>query len=385
LNVWNVLNQLNAQVINPLRIPRLCDKYAVRVNAYDPYSNSSSQKRLMPRIPATLVCLCISLISWADARAAAAKPKVVIAHAAMNFRVAPLWVAQDQGFFAKYGIDPQVLYMRGGPTLLSGMLSGDIQIGWTASAIIAPIAEGADFVIVAGFNNRVTDDLVVKPGIKRPEDLRGKRLGVQSIGGGGWMGAMLGLEYLGLEPRRDDIRVLVVGDSTVRGQALEGGSIDATFLDGAFSRKVKTKGFATLADFSQANIPIMNHLMAVKKSYLQRQPEIVENVLRALIEGLAFTWAPKNKSAVLKSVMRRLRITEIGFAEDGYQDLLTRGGLEKKPHPSMEGVRNVQRLMLSSNPRVGEIKLEEIVDRSIVRKLDDSGFIDRLYSVYPAK
>ena len=87
----------------------------------------------------------------------------------------------------------------------------------------------------------------------------------------------------------------------------------------------------------------MNHLMAVKKSYLQRQPEIVENVLRALIEGLAFTWSPKGKGAVLKSVMRRLRITETDFAEDGYQDLLTRGGLEKKPHPSLEGVRNVQR------------------------------------------
>ena len=77
----------------------------------------------------------------------------------------------------------------------------------------------------------------------------------------------------------------------------------------------------------------MNHLMAVKKSYLQRQPEIVENVLCALIEGLAFTWSPKSKSAVLKSVMRRLRITEIGFAEEGYQDLLTRGGLEKKLIP----------------------------------------------------
>ena len=129
----------------------------------------------------------------------------------------------------------------------------------------------------------------------------------------------------------------------------------------------------------------MNHLMAVKKSYLQRQPEIVEKGLRALIEGLAFTWSPKSKSAVLKSVMRRLRITEIGFAEDGYQDLLTRGGLEKKPHPSLEGVRNVQRLMLNSNPRVGEIKLEEIVNRSIMRKLDDSCFIDRLYGLYPSK
>ena len=91
----------------------------------------------------------------------------------------------------------------------------------------------------------------------------------------------------------------------------------------------------------------MNHLMAVKKSYLQRQPEIVENVLRALIEGLAFTWSPKSKSAVLKSVMRRLRITDMGLAEDGYQELLTRGGLEKRPHPSLEGMRNVQRLMAS--------------------------------------
>jgi len=339
----------------------------------------------MARILATLVGLCFSLIGCIGLDAAAARPKVVIAHAAMNFRVTPLWVAQDQGFFAKYGIDSQVIYMRGGPTLLSGMLSGDIQVGWTASGIIAPIAEGADFVIVAGFNNRVTDELIVRPGIKRPEDLRGKRFGVQSIGGGGWMGAMLGLEFLGLEPRRDDIRVLVVGDNTVRGQALEGGSIDATSLDGVFSRKAKAKGFVTLADFSQANIPIMNHLMAVKKSYLQRQPEIVENVLRALIEGLAFTWSPKSKSAVLKSVMRRLRITEMSLAEEGYQELLTRGGLEKKPYPSLEGVRNVQRLMATSNARVGEVKLEEIVDRSIMRKLDDSGFIDRTFAAAGVK
>jgi hypothetical protein len=183
------------------------------------------------------------------------------------------------------------------------------------------------------------------------------------------MGAMLGLEYLGLEPRRDDIRVLVVGDNTVRGQALESGSIDATVLDGVFSRKVKTKGFVTLADFSQANIPIMNHLIAVKKSYLQKQPEVVENVSRALIEGLAFTWSPRSKSAVLKSVMRRLRVTEMSFAEYGYQDLLTRGGLEKKPYPSVEGLRNVQRLMLAPTPG-RRIKLEEIIDRSVVRRLD---------------
>ena len=83
--------------------------------------------------------------------------------------------------------------------------------------------------------------------------------------------------------------------------------------------------------------------------------------------------------------MRRLRITEMALAEDGYQELLTRGGLEKKPYPSLEGMRNVQRLMQSSNSRVGEVKLEEIVDRSVMRKIDDSGFFDRMYSVYPSK
>jgi ABC-type nitrate/sulfonate/bicarbonate transport system substrate-binding protein len=129
----------------------------------------------------------------------------------------------------------------------------------------------------------------------------------------------------------------------------------------------------------------MNHVVAVKKTYLQRQPEIVENVLRALLEGLAFTWSPKNKSAVLRSVARRLRITDTAIAEDGYQALLTRGGLEKRPHPSMEGMRNVQRLMQISNPRVGEIKLEDVLDRSLMRKLEDSGFIDRMYNLYPPK
>ena len=66
--------------------------------------------------------------------------------------------------------------------------------------------------------------------------------------------------------------------------------------------------------------------------------------------------------------MRRLRITDTALAEEGYQELLTRGGLEKRPYPSLEGVRNVQRLMQASNPRVGEVKLEEVVDRRLMEE-----------------
>ena len=126
------------------------------------------------------------------------------------------------------------------------------------------------------------------------------------------MGAMLGLEYLGLEPRRDDIHLLVIDDSTVRGQALEGGSIDATFLDGAFGRKVKTKGFATLADFSQANIPIMNHLMAVKKSYLQRQPEISEGSDQCMCERFQ-SFSPRRTCFPTLAIIFAAKITAVSF------------------------------------------------------------------------
>ena len=109
----------------------------------------------MAKIVATFICLYFALIGRTDVRAAVAKPRVVIAHAAMNFRVAPLWVAQDQGFFSKYGIGSEVIYMRGGPTLLSGMLSGDIQVGWTASGIIRLGAQCAVYLRTQPMQNRV--------------------------------------------------------------------------------------------------------------------------------------------------------------------------------------------------------------------------------------
>src|SRR5207245_27147 len=87
---------------------------------------------------------------------------------------------------------------------------------------------------------RIPFDLVVKPTIKSAQDLRGKRLGVQVIGGTIWMGAMLGLEHLGLDPRRDAVQIIAAGDQTMLIQALEKGTVDATVVDSAFSNGPKT-------------------------------------------------------------------------------------------------------------------------------------------------
>ena len=118
---------------------------------------------------------------------------LVLAYAAMNARVAPLWVARERGFFAKYGISADTIFVRGAPTLVAAMAANEIDVGYTGgTAVVGAVANGADLKVLSAFTNRVTYDLMVKPGIKTPEDLRGKKFGIQAIGGTVWMGAISG-------------------------------------------------------------------------------------------------------------------------------------------------------------------------------------------------
>jgi len=309
-----------------------------------------------------------------------AQTKVIIAHAAMQARVAPLWVAQDQGFFTKYGINHELIFVRTAPVVVAAMASGDIQIGYTGgTAVLGAAAGGTDLKTLASFTNRVTYDLVTRPEIKSPQDLRGKRFGVQSIGGTVWMGAILGLEHLGLEPVRDKIDILAVGDQTVLAQALAAGTIDATVLDGAFSLRLQEKGFPILAQFSKVDLPFASMGVVAQKAYIDKNPSAIEGALKAMLEGNAYALSPQNKPSTLASLKRRLRIGD-REAEEGYNDMLV--GLDRKPYPSLAGLRNIQRLMKLQNPKVEKVKVEDLIEDRFLRALDQSGFIDRLYATY---
>ena len=330
------------------------------------------------------ITLIFGLLTHPFLAGAAAAPKVVLAHGALNARIAPLWIAHEQKFFAKYGVDSAVILVRQIQIMVSGLGTGEIDIALTSgSTLLGAAAGGLDAKMVAALNAKVTYDLVAAPGIKTPKDLRGKRFGIQAFGGGLWMGAMLGLEYLGLDPQRDNINVLQIGDQSVIAQAIEAGSIDAAALDGVFSRKLKQKGFTTLAEFSQANIPTVGLGLVVRNAFIREHQDALEGVLKGLSESVAFILSPKYKSTVLKTIMQHLRISDPATAEEGYQDLLT--GLEKKPFPSIEGLRNTQRLLKPRNPKLETLKVEELIDDRIIRRLEENGFIGRLHATYGIK
>jgi len=133
--------------------------------------------------------------------------------------------------------------------MLAAMATNEIDVGYTGgTAVIGAVAGGADLKVLSAFTNRVNYDLMVRPSIKTAADLRGKKFGIQTIGGTLWMGAILALEHLGLDPERDKITILAVGDQNVMAQALEAGTIDATVLDGVQSQRLIASGFPRLVE-----------------------------------------------------------------------------------------------------------------------------------------
>jgi ABC-type nitrate/sulfonate/bicarbonate transport system substrate-binding protein len=231
--------------------------------------------------------------------------------------------------------------------------------------------------MVATFCSRNSYDVVVRPNIKRVEDLRGKRIAINSLGGGTWMGAMLWLEHFGLDAQRDHILLQSVGDQGVQSQAVDSGVVDVALVDSVYSKALKQRGLTILADYSELKQPLVSQATVLPRAFLEQRPDAVEGYLKAEIEGAAFAVAPKNKPAVIKMLMRRLR-TDAAAAEDGYFDLLR--GVDRKPLPSLEGMRNLQRLLKARNPKIGDLKVEDVIDDRIMRKLDESGFIDRAYA-----
>src|SRR5262249_62309648 len=147
---------------------------------------------------------------------------VICVYGSMRSVANTLWVAQDKGVIAKSNIDVQTVFIPSSPTLVASLNKGDLQFGYTGgTATLGAAVGGLDVKILGAFSNYVQNDLVVRPEIKTPTDLKGKRIGVTSIGGTGWMAAMLALEQVGLNPERDKILLAAFGDQRVITQALE--------------------------------------------------------------------------------------------------------------------------------------------------------------------
>ena len=327
--------------------------------------------------PYLFAILALALVSF-EPTASLGATKITIGHSTINPRVAPLWIAQEKGYFQKYGIDATLVFVRNTPLMIAAMKAGTIPIAYGGgSGILGASVTEPDLRVLATFTGRMTNNVVARPGIKTPQDLRGKILGIQGVGGTNWMAALLWLEHFGLDLRRDNIMLQGTGEQVVRAQAPESGRVDAAVIDMSFSKKLEQRGFNVLGDSQKTDIPFTGVDIVTTRGFIADQPVLIENMLKALLESLAYLIAPKNQSAAVELIMKKLRLKESMTAEEGYHDTVRT--MARKPYPAIEGMRNVQRLLKTQNPRIGEINVEDLVDSRFIRKLDERGFFERIY------
>ena len=304
--------------------------------------------------------------------ASAAPTRVVIGYPSPTPRVAPLWIAQDLDFFGKYGLTAQLVLVRNNQMLTAGLAAGDIAVGYTGgTTVLGAAAAGVELKLVASFVSRGRGYLIVRPDVRKAADLAGKRIGVQSIGGTLWMYVILTLEQLGLDTTRDRISLLIIGDQTIIGPALESHVIDAAVLTSrTYIPALKQKGFSVFTEVTPAMAATG---IVAKKTTLEKNAETLENIMKALIEAEYYVMAPSNKSRVIKTIMSKLKLSDPSLAEEGYADAIKE--FEPKPYPSLEGLKNMQRLLALQNPRLANVNPANLMDTTFIRRLEESGFL----------
>jgi ABC-type nitrate/sulfonate/bicarbonate transport system substrate-binding protein len=211
------------------------------------------------------------------------------------------WVAYRSGSFEKHGLKIEPIYIRGGLMGIQAALSGDLPLQLQgASTVVAAWAQGAkEFQFIGAVGNHLDYVLAAHPSIKRPEDLKGKRIGVSQLGSSTDFIARLAARRLGLNPEKD-VQIVGIGGQGDRWTALMAGQIQATVLQSPFTLKARKAGYPTFIDFSKEDFEYTIAGPVTMRSFIRAERETVMNFMRGLADGMDFYRDEKNKDRVIK-------------------------------------------------------------------------------------
>jgi ABC-type nitrate/sulfonate/bicarbonate transport system substrate-binding protein len=286
-----------------------------------------------------------------------------------------MWVGIEKGLFKKYGLDVKMLQVRTGPLIMATVASGSVQVVWSApSSILSAVSGGLKLICVASTTNRLPRELVVQKEIRSLDELRGKVFGVQSVGGGLWLQTMVVLENLGIDPDRYQLRMRIVGDIPTVAQALISGNVDAAVLPHSFGDMARRAGLRSLG--GQLEVPFQSNVLCSSKDFIVKSPDVVVRLIQGMINAVLLIHDPSHKEDVKEILKRNLRFSKSEDAEASYRVLRIMNTLDVVPN--VEDWRTIQRIVARVNPKVEQVDLNQVLDTSFVRSLEESGFLPKM-------
>lgn len=289
-----------------------------------------------------------------------------------------VWVAEQKGLFRKHGVDAEIIVTgQGAATGISALLANDIQVVASAGdALVASTLQGADTVMIAGVVNKGLQRIMARSEIKTPTELKGKRIGVTRIG------AVSHSVLLMMLPRWkmsvNDVQVMQLGSSPNMLAALDRGGIDAAVLTIPSMFVAEDRGYRVLADMGDTDIYYLHTMIATTRNYVKNSRDRISRFLKGYLEGLAFV--KQNKKESIDIVRKKLQLgAEQTRNLERSIELLNAKYYESVPYPSLRGVETVLGFIEKDNPKAKSADPKSFVDDSLLREIEQSGFIKKLY------
>ena len=334
--------------------------------------NSNFTRSMAAALFAAIALLSPRFVSAAD------KPlqKINVAYSSISGNIAPLWVTQDKGFFRKYGLEVQSILIESGTTTAQALVAGDIAFASVAGPpVIQSALRGADVVMIASVINTLTFQLFTERGITRPDQFKGKAVGVTRYGSATDFAIRYALDKYGLDANKD-VAVLQLGNQPAQLAALEAGRVQGAMLSMPTSVRAKKLGFPMLADLQMLGLEYQHTSIATSRALLKSKPDLARDFMRAYVEGIHY--AKTHRRETIEVIAKYLRTDDKEILDDTY-DSIVQTLVPEKPYPTLKGIQIILREFGAKDPAARSARPEQFVDTTILKELEVSGFIDKLY------
>lgn len=318
--------------------------------------------------------LCLAMLF--GAAQASALDRIRISHSAISGSQAILWVTYDAGIFRKYDLDPQIIFIAGGPPNIAGLISGDVDFTvFAGPASIAANLEGADVVVLMSFINTMDHSIFTLPSIKKPADLKGKRFAVSRPGASDDYGARVAVRKWELLPDKD-VAFLSVGSQPARLAALEAGRVDAALLQPPITTKAKQQGFNEIAALADLGLDYLGTCLVTTRARIQKSEPVVRRFVQAMLEGIHFY--KTQKEASLRSIAKFTKLNDRAALEEAYNAYAVKF-MARVPYPTLKGIDVILEDLVKTNPKAKGADPKRFVESRFLKELEDNGFVGKLY------
>ncbi|HWO41979.1 MAG TPA: ABC transporter substrate-binding protein [Candidatus Eisenbacteria bacterium] len=293
-----------------------------------------------------------------------------VAYSAVSGAMSPLWVALEAGYFKREGVEVELLYIGGGSLLIQSMLGGDVPFSFGPSVpVINASLRGADLVLIANTGNALVFSIMSRAEIRKPADLKGKKVGVTRLGGSTDWALDFALKQWGLERNRD-VAVLQTGGMPEGLAGLTSGAWDAAVLSPPTNFRARKAGMNELVDVGQLGVSFPNTPLATTRSYIRAHRDTALRILRGFTRGLHRLRTDKEFS--LRALSKYTKVSDPEVLEQLYRVYGVQYSGDRIPYVRPEGVETILKRIDPKEAR--DAGPGQFIDNSLLQELEKSGW-----------